>query len=386
MRDSEVRARGAVRAGSVIVCALIASACGAGAGPDAEAAERPPIPVEVAPVERGPLRLVRTVTGSLESASQFVVAAKVGGRLERLEVELGDTVERGQVVALFDDDEFTQAVLEADADLAVAKAGLTEAQSALEIAERALAREESLRQEGVTSESSLDAARADVIAGRAHVEVTRAQLARAEASLETARIRLGYARVTADWSGGGERRRVAERFAEPGTTVPANTPLLSIVELDPILAVVYVAERDYGLLAVGQAAELATDAVPGRTFAGRVLRIAPIFRRSTRQARVEIELANPLEELKPGMFVRASLELARAEDAVHVPLAALTERAGATGVFLLAPDGHTVRWQAVEAGIQDGERVQVQEGFSGSVVVLGQALCDDGARVSVVGR
>lgn len=367
------------------LCAA-AAGCDHGAEGGGAATERPPIPVEVAAIERGPLRLVRTVTGSLESSSQFVVAAKVGGRLERLEVDLGDAVERGQVVAHFDDDEFAQAVLEAEADLAVAQAGLTEAQSALEIAERALAREESLREEGVTSESSLDAARADVIAGRAHVEVTKARLSRAQASLETARIRLDYARVTADWSGGGERRRVAERFAEPGTTVPANTPLLSIIELDPILAVVYVAERDYGLLAVGQAAELATDAVPGRTFAGRVLRIAPIFRRSTRQARVEIELANPAEELKPGMFVRASLELSRAEQAVHVPLAALTERAGATGVFVLAADGATVRWQPVVPGIRDGARVQVQDDLTGDVVVLGQALCDDGARVSVVGR
>jgi RND family efflux transporter MFP subunit len=386
MTTLALRARAMVRIALPAAALLGASACGAGTGPDAAAAERPPIPVEVAPVERGPLRLVRTVTGSLESSSQFVVAAKVGGRLERLEVDLGDAVARGQVVAHFDDDEFAQAVLEAEADLAVARAGLTEAQSALEIAERALAREESLRQEGVTSESSLDAARADVIAGRAHVEVTRAQLARAEASLETARIRLGYARVSADWSGGGERRRVAERFAEPGTTVPANTPLLSIVELDPILAVVYVAERDYGLLSVGQAARIVTDAVPGRTFTGSVLRIAPIFRRSTRQARVEIELANPLEELKPGMFVRASLELARAEDAVHVPLDALTERAGATGVFVLAADGATVRWQAVAPGIRDGARVQVQDGLAGRVVVLGQALCDDGASVRVVER
>jgi RND family efflux transporter MFP subunit len=369
------------------LCALALAGCDEGSDAAGEAAaQRPPIPVEVASIERGPLALVRVVTGSLESTAQFVVAAKVGGLVERLEVDLGDTVERGQVVAVLDDDEFEQAVLEAEADLAVAQAGLTEERSALEIAERALSREESLREEGVTSESSLDAARAEVIAGSAGVAVAQARLARAEASLRAARIRVDYARVTADWSGGDDRRVVAERFVHAGATVPANTPLFSIVELDPILAVVYVAERDYGRLAVDQRVLLETDSAASEVFEGRVVRIAPVFRRATRQARVEIELGNPGEQLKPGMFVRAALELEHDEDAAHVPLAALTEREGVTGVFLLSDDGARVRWQPVEAGIRDGLRAQVQDGLSGRVVVLGQALLDDGAHVNVVAQ
>jgi RND family efflux transporter MFP subunit len=369
------------------LCALALAGCDEGSDAAGEAAaQRPPIPVEVASIERGPLALVRVVTGSLESTAQFVVAAKVGGLVERLEVDLGDTVERGQVVAVLDDDEFEQAVLEAEADLAVAQAGLTEERSALEIAERALSREESLREEGVTSESSLDAARAEVIAGSAGVAVAQARLARAEASLRAARIRVDYARVTADWSGGDDRRVVAERFVHAGATVPANTPLFSIVELDPILAVVYVAERDYGRLAVDQRVLLETDSAASEVFEGRVVRIAPVFRRATRQARVEIELGNPGEQLKPGMFVRAALELEHDEDAAHVPLAALTEREGVTGVFLLSDDGARVRWQPVEAGIRDGLRAQVQDGLSGRVVVLGQALLDDAAHVNVVAQ
>jgi len=371
----------------LVLAALALVGCSDGAASEARAAaERPPVPVEVAPVGRGPLRLVRTVTGSLEAAAQFVVAPKVGGRIAELAVDLGDAVERGQVVAVLDDDEFAQAELEALADLAVAEASQAEAASALEIAERALEREEALREQGVTSESALDAARSEVIAGRASVAVTQARLARARASLDAARIRLGYTRVRADWSGGDDRRVVAERFVDAGANVPANAALFSIVELDPMQAVVFVAERDYARLSVGQRVELATDAAPGRTFEGRVVRIAPMFRRSTRQARVEVELANPGEALKPGMFVRAELELERDEDATHVPFAALTEREGVTGVFVLSADGASVRWQPVEPGIVDGERVAVQDGLTGQVVVLGQALCDDGARVSVAAR
>lgn len=352
----------------------------------AAAAVRPPVPVEVASIERGSLRLVRTVTGSIEAAAQFVVAPQVAGSIASLEVDLGDRVERGQVVATLVDAEFVQAELEADADLAVAVASRAEAEAALEIAERALEREESLREQGVTSESALDAARADVIAGRARLQVSEARLSRAQASLDTARIRLGYTRVRADWSGGDDERVVAERFVDGGATVPANTPLFSIVEVDPVLAVVFVAERDYGRLAVGQRVELTTDAAPGRVFEGRVVRIAPIFRRTTRQARVEVEVPNTDELLKPGMFVRAALELERDEDATYVPLAALTEREGASGVFLLAADGASVRWQPVEPGIVEGERAGVQDDLTGRVVVLGQALCEDGARVSVVER
>jgi len=354
----------------------------AGAAP----AGRAPAPVEVGPVERGPITLRRSFSGALEAAAEFVVAPKVAGRVRTLEIDLGDTIARGAVVATLDDDEFVQALHQAEADLAVARASEAEAKSTLEIAQRALERTRTLRSEGVTSESQLDAARTAELAGQAHVEVTRANVTRAEAALEAARIRLGYARVVADWSGGDDRRVVSERFVDEGETVSANEPLLSIVELDPIVAVVHAPERDYARLAVGQMATLVTDAYADTSFEGRISRIAPVFRRSTRQARVELVVENGDERLKPGMFVRADLELERLPDALVVPFDALAERGGRTGVFALDPSGDSVHWVPVEVGVREGPRVQVQaEGLSGRVVTLGQELCDDGARVRVAG-
>ncbi|NIR30343.1 MAG: HlyD family efflux transporter periplasmic adaptor subunit, partial [Gammaproteobacteria bacterium] len=70
------------------------------------------------------------------------------------------------------------------------------------------------------------------------------------------------------------------------------------VELDPITAVFYVTERDYARLKPGQEAALSTDAYPGESFSGRIVRIAPVFRESTRQARVELRVANPDLRLK----------------------------------------------------------------------------------------
>ncbi|MDJ0991405.1 MAG: biotin/lipoyl-binding protein, partial [Desulfobacterales bacterium] len=87
-----------------------------------------PVPVEVAPIQRGPIVLRRTFNGALEARAQFVVAPKVGGRIEELMVDLADTVTRGQVVAKLDSDEYVQAMAQAEADLVVAKANVTEAE------------------------------------------------------------------------------------------------------------------------------------------------------------------------------------------------------------------------------------------------------------------
>ena len=264
-------------------------------------ASRGPVPVEVASIERATLRLRRTFGGALEAAEEILVAPKVAGRIEELAVDLGDEVSPGQVVARLDDAEFVQALAQARAELAVAEANRAEAAIAIAIAARALSRFEALGQQGVVSESEFDVASAGEMAGRARLEVTQAQVARAEAAVETARIRLGYATVIAtlavDGEWGSGRRVVAERFVDVGATVAANDPLFTVVELDPVVAVLFVPERDYARLAVGLEARIVTDAYPGGSFAGSIARIAPVFRRSTRQVRVELGIPNNDERL-----------------------------------------------------------------------------------------
>jgi RND family efflux transporter MFP subunit len=342
------------------------------------------VPVEVAPIERRPIEWRRTFTGTLEAHAEFVVAPKVGGRIEQVTVDLGDTVTRGQVVAELDNAEFVQAVEQARAGLAVAEANLAEARNLLKIARRELHRIDQLSARGVSSESQRDVAMADQLAKQAHVEVTKAEVAKAEAELETARIRLGYTQVTAGWRGGTEQRLVAERYLDEGETVSANAALLRIVELDPITAVVFVTERDYGRLKPGQSATLTTDAWPNETFDGRIHRIAPVFRESVRQARVELKVANPKLRLKPGMFIRATVLFQRVADSLVIPEQALTRRAQQEGVFVVAPDGRSVVWREVRTGIRQDGRIQVfGEGLQGRVVVLGQQLLDDGSAVII---
>ncbi|MFP4225530.1 MAG: efflux RND transporter periplasmic adaptor subunit [Desulfobacterales bacterium] len=349
--------------------------------------EAGPIPVEAADIKRGPIELRRTFSGALKSTAVFNVAPEVSGRVEHLAVDLADPVSRGQVVARLDNDEYVQAVAQAEAELAVAEANQSEARSALEIAERELKRTETLRERGVASESQLDAARAEQLAARAKLEVAGAQVTKAQASLETARIRLGYTSVTADWSGGDEQRLVAERFVDEGDTVSANTPLLTIIELNPITGVIFVTEKDYARISPGQPATLFTEAFAGEAFSGRVSRIAPVFKESTRQARVELTVENPGHRLKPGMFIRVLVILDRIEDAVIVPETALTTRGDRNGLFLIDKANQTAVWREVQTGIRDGEQIQIKDAdISGRVVVLGQQMIADGSPVRIAGE
>lgn len=343
---------------------------------------RGPVAVEAAVVEHGPIEQRRELTGTLEATTEIVVAPKVGGRLDRITVDLGDPVRRGQVVAELDDDELAQAQAQAKADLAVAQARKVAADNALAIAERNLDRVAGLRRRGIATEEELDATRAAKLQAEAEVAVASSEVTRAKAALRGAEVRKGYTQVSVDWSDDARARVVAARHVDDGTMVAANTPLLSVVGLDPLVVVVHVTEQDYGRLHAGQAVSLVTDAYPDEEFTGHVARIAPVFAPESRQARVELEVPNPEGRLRPGMFVRARVVLARVEAAAIVPRAALVPQEAGHAVYVVADDGATVRLVPVTVGVSDGERVQV-DGLSGSarVVTLGQAQLHDGAAI-----
>jgi len=355
-----------------------------GEGPGGEKGPRA-VPVEVAKIKTGPVELRKTFSGTLESPSEFVVAPKISGRVELLNIDIGDTVVRNQVVAELDDAEYEQAVLLAKADLAVAEANRFEAESAHEIAERELERISELLEEGLASDSEYDSAKADQLAQQARLAVSKAQVQRAEASLETARIRKGYTKITAEWTGGDDNRTVGERFVNEGDSVSVNSPLISILELDPVNGVIYVTEKDYVYLKIGQQAFLTTDAYPDETFEGVISLIAPIFQQATRQARVELTIENHDFRLKPGMFIRTTIVFRKVENAVIVPEQALTKRDGKDGIFIVNDDHRTVRWCPVKIGIREGEKVQIEcDGLrKGLVVTLGQQLVDDGSSILI---
>ena len=347
---------------------------------------RLPAPVEVASIETGSIRSLRTFSGALEARASFLVSPKIGGRLEEMLVDIGDAVERGAVVARLDDAEYQQDLAQAEADLLVAEANLAEARSALEIARRTMERTQTLSDRGVASTAELDASRSELQASEARVAVYQAQITRAQAAVATSRIRLGYADVAAVWSDADTSRVVAERFVDEGQTVTANTPLLRIVDIDPLSGVFFVTEKEYAYLEPGQHVEVLTDAYPGRSFTASIERISPVFQENSRQARVEITVPNSSLQLKPGMFIRANVEVRREENATIVPAEAIVTRSDMQGIFTVADDGRHARWLPVAVGIREGGRVQlIGDQLEGRVITLGQQLIEDGSAITIAG-
>lgn len=349
-----------------------------------------PVAVEVAPVESGSMRDARTLSGTLQASSRFVVSSKVGGRIREMLVDLGDPVGRDEVIAKVDDAEFVQAVAQADAELKVREATRDQAASALDLAKREHERVLQLREKGIAPESRVDETAAALASAQAALAVAESQVAQANATLELAKIRMGYATVRANWSGSAASGLVSERHQNAGNTIQAGDPIVNVVVLDPLTVVVSVTERDYPQLSVGQAATLRTDALPGETFEATVVRIAPVFRESSRQARVELRVENEDQRLKPGMFVRATIVLRELEAEAIVPVAALARRQGDSVIYLVnEPEATTVREVRIRPGVVEAGRMQVaplDEGVSitGRVVVLGQHLLEDGATINIV--
>lgn len=343
-----------------------------------------PVPVETALVTRGPMTLTRTFSGTLEARDRFVAAPKISGRVKRLAVDISDHVKKGQVVCELDNDEYVQDVAQANADLAVARANLAEAENALVIANRELDRVKTLRKRGITSDAQFDTAKTNQLQKQAGCDVARAQVLRAESALESARIRLSYTQVRAEWAGDDDERVVAERFVDEGDTVSATTSLLSIVRLNPLTGVIYITEKDYSRLTVGQPARLTTDAYKQEVFSGIISRIAPVFRTESRQARVEMAVTNPDERLKPGMFIRATIELDHKDNALIVPEAALTQRNSRYGVFVVDKDKEIALWKPVVVDIRQDDRASVTGIDDGVLVVtLGQQMLADGSPVAL---
>ena len=340
--------------------------------------------VEVAPVELRDLVEKRVFIGTLEAEKQFDAAFKVGGRIQEIGVNLGDCLKKGDLIARLDSEEFEQQLAQARAELDVARASLTEARNNLKAAERNYERAQKLREQKVTSAAELEASETEMLTERAGVNLVQAQIKQREAALRAAEVRLSYTTLRADWQSGesGVCRFVAGRYVDEGETISANTPVVNLVDLTQLKAVINVAERDYALLSIGQPAEISIDSIAGKVFPGTVVRLAPVFDDSSRQARVEIGVANPASILKSGMFARVQIELGRAEQAVAVPQDAVIQRLGSNGVFVVV-DG-TARFVEVQTGIQAGGWTQVSGLEKGQLVVtLGHHLLSDGIPVSL---
>lgn len=360
------------------IVSRIAGGGGAAGGPRAAA-----VAVEIAPVERGGIRDIGTFSGNLIPKSYFTVVPKISGRVKELRVDIGDRLTRGQLVAVLEDEEYQQQVIQAEADLGVARANLEEASSTQELAKKELERARALHARGILSDTELEAAQSSNATRDARFKVTQAQLANQQAALETAKVRLSYTRIRAVWESGGDVRFVGERFVNSGAMLSSNTAILSVIELQPITAVIHVTEKDYFRLKPEQPVLLTSGAFPGREFHGRVARIAPLLKETSREARVEVEVENGDGVLKPGMFVNARIEFANRADATVVPTSALVNRGVIQGLFLADLEAKKAVFQPATVGIIEGDRAEILEpaALAGYVITLGHHLLENGTPI-----
>ena len=341
-----------------------------------------PVAVEVVHVKKASIREVGSFTGSLHPLSEFILAPKISGRLEKILVNIGDTVKGGQLVAVLDDDEYRQQVLQAKAELEVARANLQERKSTIENAKREYERTVALRKKKIASESQLDAAESEFKTQQAKLKVATAQISQKEAELKMANIKLSYAQIQVTENNNTGYRVVGERFVDEGAMLAPNTPIVSVLDIEKLIAAIHVIERDYPKVQPGLEAVISTDAFPGRTFIGKVIRIAPILKETSREARVEIEIPNAQKLLKPGMFVRVQIQFDEHKNATVVPIAAFVKRNGTQGVFLADFQEQKARFVPVTIGIVNSGQAEVlNPPITGEVVTLGQHLLEDGSSI-----
>lgn len=345
-------------------------------GPDRPAG-RPPVSVEVAEVRQAPIREAQQLTGAVYPSHQYIVAPRVPGRVIEIRKRIGDRIAVGEIVARIDDAEYQQAVIEADADLRIARASLAETEVQLERATQELERVRALEAKGIASLSELDKALAERDALKSRLKLSQANVEQRDASLATAKIKLGYTVLAAPEPG-----FVGERFVDEGSMLSSNSPIISVIGIDPAVVRTTVIERLYGRLRVGQVTEIEVDAYPDKRFSGTVIRIAPMFREDSRVAEMEIEVNNTSLFLKPGMFAKVRIVLSEKPAAQVVPTGAVITRNGDNAVFIVDEDQSKARYVPVEIGISTPLITEIlSPELRGKVVTLGQHLLEDGSPV-----
>jgi RND family efflux transporter MFP subunit len=181
----------------------------------------------------------------------------------------------------------------------VSRAQAEQAANALRLAELEFDNQRQLFEKGYISRSQFAQANAQLISDRSKDNVAKASLNSALAAQSAAEIQLSYTRITADWEGGPATRIIGEKLADEGALLSSGSPVFRIMDISSLIAVIDVIEKDYTRIKLGQSVKVSSDSYPGEEFGGKVLRQAPQLSESSRQARIEIEVPNSSQKLKP---------------------------------------------------------------------------------------
>jgi RND family efflux transporter MFP subunit len=319
------------------------------------------VAVEAARIEQWPPQL--TAIGTLRAYQGVAVAPQVGGVVAAIRFESGDDVEAG--APLVDIDDSVE-----QADLANGLAQLKNANVALERAQRLIAG-------GNTPQSTVDAAIATRDSAAATVQHTRAVIAQKA--------------IKAPFAG-----RLGLRNVDLGQYVPVGASLTTLQRLDPIYVDFPAPEEALASLAVGDETTITVDALPGRSFTGRVTAIDARVSADSRNVIARAEFANPDRKLLPGMFANVTVATGASADLLTLPRTAIVyslygdtvfvvEPAPAAGAQAAAANGLIVERRFVHVGAVRGERVAIEQGVKAGerVVTAGQIKLQENSPVVI---
>jgi len=326
---------------------------------------RPTLLVSTAQVEPHQFETTLEVLGELRPQAEVEVMSRISGRLQQVLVNRGEVVREGQLLAVVDDVDLRQQILRAEAAIAVARAGVNREEAIYRNLLLQVKRYQDLHEEALISTQELEDLESRLFVAEAQRELTKAQVQQAEASLRELDIQQEQTRIYSPLDG-----FVGTRHLDPGALVNPSVSILTVLNVSRVKTVVPVVESAIQRIRMGLPAEIVVDAYPDRVYQGTVTRIAPFLNPDTRSADVEIEIANPNQALKPGMFARVKIDARMTRDALSIPRSALLTRGIQKGVYLLTEDMITV-FQPIEIGQITGDVVEVVDGLEDGVEVVG---------------
>jgi RND family efflux transporter MFP subunit len=346
-----------------------------------------------------PLERIVIATGSLAARERATLSVKVPGRLESLAVDLGSSVNKGDLIAQLEQIDYELRQKQAAAALAQARARIglplegtddtvaeehasivKQAKAVLEETRKNRERVLNLSKEGISSKSELDTVEAAYAVAlnryEAALEEARTLLAiltQRRIEFEIARQALRDTTIVAPFDGS-----IQERTATAGEYVQVGSPVATLVQADPLRLRVEVPERQSIFVRTGQTVRVLVEG-DSNHYAGRIARLSPALDESNRMLMVEADVPNR-GSLRPGLFVRAHIVTTDQDPGVTVPSGALVTFAGLEKVFIVR-DGKAAE-RTVTTGRSGSDWIEIKTGVrAGDMVVLDPGNLRTGDRV-----
>jgi len=322
---------------------------------------------DVVEVRRGDVFRPLVITGTILPAQESNVGAKIAGRIERILVEEGMPVRQGAIIFRIEQRELEMAEMVARAGLEMAKASLREATLTLENVTRDKERMARLYETRTISRQKYDDITTAHALALSRIDLAKAHQSEADANLNLALQRLQDAAVTAPFSG-----MVVKKYVNEAEVIGAGVPVIAIMNIDRVRAEVEISENHLTAVRLGAVVDVALDALSQEVFRGAVSRLNTRVNPQSRSFKAEIDIANPDQRIKPGMFARITIATDIVRNAIVLPSRALvTDERGNAAVFVVKNDRAVSR--RIRPGLAGDSLIEVREGLAAGekVVVAG---------------